>query len=154
MCWILKYPNYRSHSGLPDFIGKPEAKVQSKSQIPGLGLSLKSYTTPTHHHPPHPITFWRSGWEYMVQIEAPRTPECQKGIPSQGGQHKEEHRVVHHVKEEHYQGNFKWSWVIEAPSNLEFQGVPSQHGQHSEEHRVGSNRSPKYPWVSGRCQGG
>ena len=28
-----------------DDIDKPESKVQSKSQIPGLGLSLKSYTT-------------------------------------------------------------------------------------------------------------
>ena len=42
----------------------------------------------------------------MVQIEAPSTPECQEGIPSQGGQLWEEDRVVHHVKEEHYQGNF------------------------------------------------
>ena len=41
----------------------------------------------------------------MVQIEAPRTPECQKGIPSQGGQCREEHRVVHHVQEEHYQND-------------------------------------------------
>ena len=27
----------------------------------------------------------------MVQIEAPSTPECQEGVPSQGGQHREEH---------------------------------------------------------------
>ena len=31
----------------------------------------------------------------MVQIEAPSTPECQEGIPSQGGQRRKEHRVVH-----------------------------------------------------------
>ena len=37
----------------------------------------------------------------MVQIEAQRTPECQKGIPSQGGQRREEDRVVHRVQEEH-----------------------------------------------------
>ena len=105
--WIL----FRMH------IDKPEAKVQSKSQIPGLGLSLN--LKPPHHHPTpphHPKTFWRSGWEYMVQIEAPSTPECQEGIPSQGGQWWEEDRVVHHVQEEHYQGNFKWSkcskWTI------------------------------------------
>ena len=86
-------------------IDEPKAKVQSKSQIPGLGLSLKSYGPPPHPTPP--ITFRRSGCDYMVQIEAPRTPECQEGIPSQGGQRREEHRVVHHVQEEHYQGNLK-----------------------------------------------
>ena len=32
----------------------------------------------------------------MVQIEAPSTPECQEGVPSQGGQHMEEHSVFHH----------------------------------------------------------
>ena len=43
----------------------------------------------------------------MVQIEAPSTPECQEGVPSQGGQHMEEHSasVVHHVQEEHYEGH-------------------------------------------------
>ena len=40
----------------------------------------------------------------MVQIEAPSTPECQEGVPSQGGQHREEHSVVHHVQVDHYQG--------------------------------------------------
>ena len=43
----------------------------------------------------------------MVQIEAPRTPECQEGIPRQGGQCREEDGVVHHVQEERYQGNIK-----------------------------------------------
>ena len=33
----------------------------------------------------------------MVQIEAPSTPECQEGVPSQGG-----HSVVHHVQVQHY----------------------------------------------------
>ena len=28
---------------------------------------------------------------------------------SKGGQHRKEHWVVHHVQEEHYQGNFKLS---------------------------------------------
>ena len=32
----------------------------------------------------HPITF--RGWEYMVQIEGPITPECWEGVPSPGGQ--------------------------------------------------------------------
>ena len=36
----------------------------------------------------------------MVQIKAPSTPECQEGVPSQDGQHREEHRVVHHVQVE------------------------------------------------------
>ena len=34
----------------------------------------------------------------MVQIEALSTPDCQEGVPSQGGQHREEHSVVHHVQ--------------------------------------------------------
>ena len=38
----------------------------------------------------------------MVQIEAPSTPECEEGILFQEGQGREEHRVVHHVHEEHY----------------------------------------------------
>ena len=40
----------------------------------------------------------------MVQIEAPSTPDCQEGVPSQGGQHREEHSVVQHVQVDHYQG--------------------------------------------------
>ena len=43
----------------------------------------------------------------MVQIEALSIPECQEGIPSQGGQLWEEDGVVNHVQEEHYQGNLK-----------------------------------------------
>ena len=70
------------------------SQIQSKSQIPGLGLTLKSYATPPPHH--HPITFRSSVWDYMVQVEAPSTPECQEGVPSQGGHQREEHRVVHH----------------------------------------------------------
>ena len=34
----------------------------------------------------HPITFRGSGWEYMVQIDSPITPECWEGVPSPGGQ--------------------------------------------------------------------
>ena len=70
----------------------------------------------------------------MVQIEAPSTPECQEGVPSQGGQHREEHSVVQHVQVEHYQGQFKWSeWdymvQIEASSTTECcNGVQSQGG--------------------------
>ena len=41
-----------------------------------------------------------------LTIEAPSTPECQEGVPSQGGQHREEHSVVHHIQVEHYQGQF------------------------------------------------
>ena len=40
----------------------------------------------------------------MAQIELPSTFECQEGVPSQGGQLREEHRVVHHVQEEHNAG--------------------------------------------------
>ena len=43
---------------------------------------------------------------YMVQIEGLSTPECQEGFPSQGGQGREECRVVHHDQVEHYQGQF------------------------------------------------
>ena len=39
----------------------------------------------------------------MVQIESPSTPECQEGVPIQGGEQREDHRVVHHVQEGHYQ---------------------------------------------------
>ena len=35
-------------------------------------------------------TFKRPKWEYMVQREALSTPECQEGVPSQGGQQREE----------------------------------------------------------------
>ena len=42
----------------------------------------------------------------MVQLEAPSTPDCQEGIQSQGGQHREEQRAVHHVQDEQYKGNW------------------------------------------------
>ena len=67
----------------------------------------------------------------MVQIEAPSTPGCQDSIPSQGGQHREEHRVVHRIQEEHYDGHIQWAWVI----------VTDVHG---------SGWSPKYSWVSAK----
>ena len=65
----------------------------------------------------------------MVQIEAASTPECQEGLTSQGGQHREEHSVVHHVQVEHYYGQFKMVWV----------------GLHA------SDRSLKYHWVLQWC---
>ena len=43
----------------------------------------------------------------MVQIEAPSTPECQEGVPSQGGQQREEQRVVQRVQEEHNEGHIQ-----------------------------------------------
>ena len=43
----------------------------------------------------------------MVQVEAPSTPECQEGVPSQGGHQREEHRVVHCVQEEHNEGHIQ-----------------------------------------------
>ena len=44
------------------------------------------------------------------EVEAPSTPECQEGVLSQGGQHREEHSVVHHVQVEHYQGQGQTEW--------------------------------------------
>ena len=43
----------------------------------------------------------------MVQVEAPSDPECQEGVPSQGGHQREEHRVAHRVQEEHNEGHIK-----------------------------------------------
>ena len=56
----------------------------------------------------------------MVQIEVPSTPECQEGVPSQGGLHMEEHSVVHHVQEEHYEGHHEQnhdSWTMSQTMN-------------------------------------
>ena len=90
-------------------IDKPEAKSQSKVQSQVTVLSLKSHGPP----PTHPnITFKRSGWEYMVQMEALSTAEWQEGVPSQGEQQREEHREVHHVQVKHYGGRFKCVSVI------------------------------------------
>ena len=47
-------------------------------------------------------TLKRSKWEYMVQREALSTPECQEGVPSQGGQQREEHRLFQHAQVKHY----------------------------------------------------
>ena len=47
-------------------------------------------------------TFKRSEWENMVQKEAQSTSECQEGVPSQGGEEREEHGVVHHDQVEHF----------------------------------------------------
>ena len=49
--------------------------------------------------------FKGSGWEYMVHIEAPSTPECQEGVLSPGGHWtaRGSHRVVQ-VELEHYPG--------------------------------------------------
>ena len=61
-----------------------------------------------------------STW-YMVQIEALGSPECQKGVPSQG----EEHRVVNHVQVEHYHTSFRAYpcrlrvWLPSPPIDLE-----------------------------------
>ena len=49
----------------------------------------------------------------MVQMEAPSTPECQEGVPSQGGEWVEKNRVVHHVQVKQYQWLFKWVCLIE-----------------------------------------
>ena len=85
---------------------KPSPNPVKPSQISSKGTGadtkiLWATTTP----PPHPITFRSPVWDYMVQVEAPSTPECQEGVPSQGGHQKEEHGVVHHVQEEHNEGH-------------------------------------------------
>ena len=60
------------------------------------------------HHPTHPTTKSESEWEYMVapgtpkeymvQIEASSTHECQEGVLGQGGQQLTHlHRSVQHV---------------------------------------------------------
>ena len=43
----------------------------------------------------------------MIQIGALSDPECQEVVPSQGGQQRKDHRVVHHVQVEHYEGQIK-----------------------------------------------
>ena len=50
----------------------------------------------------------------MVQIDTLSTPECQEGVLSQGGQQREEHRIVHHVQLTTSQ------WLIEKSSYLFF----------------------------------
>ena len=41
----------------------------------------------------------------MAQVEASSTHECQESVQSQGGHQRKEHRVAHHVQEEHYEGH-------------------------------------------------
>ena len=58
---------------------KPQpSQIHSKSVPKGLGLTLKSYGPPPHHH--HPITLRSPVWDHMVQVEAPSTPNHQKGV--------------------------------------------------------------------------
>ena len=111
-------PNYGS-------VDKPEAKSQSKvhAQVKSKKgkrnlaswLSLKSHVQVEHYEG---LLKWvwvivtGQGLDYMVQIEAQSTPEFQENVPSQGWQQREEHRVVHHVQVEHYEGLIKRVWVI------------------------------------------
>ena len=55
----------------------------------------------------HPITSRES--EFIVQIEALSTPECQEGVQRPGGQRKEGLGVVHYVQVEYYQRHLKES---------------------------------------------
>ena len=57
--------------------------------------------------PPHPKTIKSPVWDKMVQVEAPSTPKCQEGVPSQGGHQRKEHRVVLQVQEEHSEGQIQ-----------------------------------------------
>ena len=79
---------------------KPKGPIRYK----GTGADTKILGHPTT---PPPTTFKGCEKVYMVQIEALSTPECQDSIQSQAGQRREEHRVVHHVQEEHYDGHIK-----------------------------------------------
>ena len=86
---------------------KPSPNPVKPSQISskGTGADTKILGHPTTTTPP--TTFKGCEKVYMVQIEAPSTPGCQDSIPSQGGQHREEHRVVHRIQEEHYDGHIQ-----------------------------------------------
>ena len=55
----------------------------------------------------HPITLRSTVWDYMVQVEAPSTLSVRKVCQVPSGHQREEHRVVHHVKEEHYDGHIQ-----------------------------------------------
>ena len=68
-------------------------KIDKLSQIRRSILS-QTWAYQYYHHP---ITFSGSWWEYMVQIEAPSTLECQEGVPAQGGQWREKHRDTFNV---------------------------------------------------------
>ena len=48
-------------------------------------MSLKSYG-PLTHRPTPLLLKGLGGSKYIVHIEALRTPECQEGVPSPGGQ--------------------------------------------------------------------
>ena len=68
----------------------PSPKSQSKSkQKRGKEFGLWAVTKISYH---------------MVKIEDLSDPECQEGVPFQGGHQREDHRVVHHVQ---YEGHFK-----------------------------------------------
>ena len=84
---------------------KPSPNPVKPSQISSKGTGADNKILWATHH--HPITFRSPVWDYMVQVEAPSTPECQEGVPSQGGHQREEHRVVHCVQEEHNEGHIQ-----------------------------------------------
>ena len=58
---------------------KPSPNPVKPSQISskGTGADTKILGNPTH-----PITFRSPVWDYMVQVEASSTPECQDSVPS------------------------------------------------------------------------
>ena len=73
----------------------------------------------------------------MVQREALSTPECQEGVPSQGGQQREEHRDVHQVQDTFKRSKCEYIVQIVNVSTPECQEtVPTQGGQQMQEHRV------------------
>ena len=103
--WTLSMDTSSENCQAPSQNTNPQpSQTQSKSVQRGLGLTLKSYGPPPPHHP---ITFRSPVRYYMVQVEASSTPECQEGVPSQGGHQREEHRVVHCVQEVHNEGHIQ-----------------------------------------------
>ena len=99
----------------------------------------------------------------MVQVEAPSTPECQEGVPSQGGHQREEQRVVQRVQEEHNEGHIQWAWVkvngvhssgnsplqinmLEWTMNHEQKPEPNHSPNHEQNHKQNQEQNHE-PWT-------
>ena len=104
-----------------------------------------------------------------VHIEATRTPECQEGIPSQGGHQREEQRVVHRVQEEHNEGHIQWAWVkvngvhssgnsplqinmLEWTMNHEQKPEPNHSPNHEQNHKQNQEQNHE-PWTMNHIPG-
>ena len=156
---LWEAPIVKPRPKTPNPLGPAPTQSNPKAQsgTRGLGLTLKSYG------PPPPLAFRRPGSEYMVQIEAPNTPECQDSIPSPGGHQREEHRVVHHDQEEHNEGHIQWAWVkvngvhssgnsplqinmLEWTMNHEQKPEPNHSPNHEQNHKQNQEQNHE-PWT-------